>query len=155
MVVIVYPDREPAADVFSGHYSMSFEIDVFTRDPQQLADLTDQVINHIWNNRRLLLMDEGLTITEMEPTGESEDIYDSNTGDFYYKNTITLQIMSEWKKFVPYLYDIRDFDINVHDFVRFCDYIVTNQNQIMETRLTSASKPFEIKYPRVGYPRYF
>ncbi|MBD3262631.1 MAG: hypothetical protein GF334_13340, partial [Candidatus Altiarchaeales archaeon] len=87
MVVIVYPDRQVAAQMYSGHFNMSFDLEVFTRTPQVLADLTDHILAEIWNNRRLPLMDEGITIEEMDPGGETEEPYDDNTGDFYYKNT--------------------------------------------------------------------
>lgn len=155
MVLIVYKQREAAASVFSGHYNMSFDIDVFARDPQQLADLTDQVVNDVWNNRRLKLIDEGLTITELDPTGESEDVYDSNTGDLYYKNSVRMDMMSEWKKFVPALYEIKDYNTKLYRYFKTHDYIVTKQNQILELRLIPYTKTFEVKYPKAGYPRYF
>jgi len=155
MVVIVYPQREPAAMLYSGHFNMTFEIEVFSRDPQQLADLTDHVIQYIWAYRRLPLMDEGLTITEMDPTGETEDVYDENTGDLYYKNGVSLQMMTEWKKFVPFLYELLDFDIKLYQYAATKQYIVTNQNQILELRLVPHSAPFEVKFPKTGSARYF
>lgn len=153
-VVIVYPKREPAANMNSGHYNMSFEIDVVARDPQQLANLTDHLIEDIWGNRRLLLMDEGLTIEEMDPTGESEEPYDENTGDLYYHHSISLQIMTEWKKFIPFLTEILDFDTKIYNYITIKDYVLTNQGKILELRLLPNSVPFEVSYPKVGYPRY-
>ena len=155
MVIICHPKRENSAKVRSGHYNMSFDIEVFTRDPQQLADLTDHIVNELWVKRRLKLMDEGLTMTELDPAGESEDAYDGNTGDLYYKNTLRLDIMSEWKEFTPVLWEIRDFDMNLYQFVKTNDYIITNQNKILELNLVSAITPFEVKYPTRGYARYF
>jgi len=155
MVLIVYPKREPAASVYGGHFNMSFDIEVFTRDPQQLADLTDHIINDLWNNKRNRLIEEGLTIEEMDPTGETEDVYDNNTGDLYYKNSINLQILSEWKKFVPYLYEIQDFDYTLYRVVKTHDYAVSHQNKIFEIRLVPHSEPFVVKYPKDGRPRYF
>lgn len=153
-VVIVYPQREPAADMNSGHYQMSFEIDVVARDPIQLADLADHLIEDIWGNRRLLLIDEGLTIEEMDPTGESEEPYDENTGDLYYHQSINLQMMTEWKKFIPFLTEIMDFDTKLYSYITMKDYIVTNQGRILELKLKPASKAFEVSYPKIGYPRY-
>lgn len=154
-VVIVYPKREPAANMNSGHYKMSFDIEVVARDPQQLANMTDHLIEDIWGNRRLLLMDEGLTIEEMDPTGESEEAYDDNTGDLYYKNSISLQMMTEWKKFIPFLTEIVDFDTKIYSYISAKDYVVTNQGRILELKIKSNSIPFEVSYPRIGYPRYF
>lgn len=154
-VIIVYPKREAAANMNSGHYKMVFDIEVVSRDPQQLADLTDHLISDIWGNRRLLLMDEGLTIEEMDPTGETEEPYDENTGDLYYKHGISLQIMTEWKKFIPFLTDIVDFDTKLYRYITTKDYIVTNQGRILELRIRPNSAPFEVAYPKIGYPRYF
>jgi hypothetical protein len=153
-VVIVYPKREPAANMNSGHYKMVFDIEVVARDPQQLANMTDHLIEDIWGNRRLLLMDEGLTIEEMDPTGESEEPYDDNTGDLYYKNGISIQMMTEWKKFIPFLTEIVDFDTKIYSYISAKDYVVTNQGRILELRLKPNSVPFEVSYPRIGYPRY-
>ena len=154
MVVIVYPQREPAASVYSGHYRMSFDIEVFAKDPIQLPDLTDHIINEIWSNRRLKLMEEGLTIEEMDPTGESEEPFDNNTGDLYYKNSISLQMMTEWKKFVPFNTEIMDFDTKLYQYMNLKDYIVTNQDKVLELRLQPGAVPFEVVYPKTGYARY-
>lgn len=153
-VVIVYSQREPAASMTSGHYTMSFEIDVVARDPQQLANLTDHLIEDIWGNRRLLLMDEGLTIEEMDATGESEEPYDENTGDLYYHHGISLQIMTEWKKFTPFLTEIVDIDSKIYRYVTMKEYLVTNQGRILELKIKPNSVPFEVSYPKIGYPRY-
>lgn len=155
LVVIVYPKREPAAEMKSGHYEMAFEIDVFTRDPQQLAELTDHLISDIWGNRRQPLITEGLTIEEMDPTGESEEPYDENTGDLYYKNSISLQMMTEWKKFIPFLTEILDFDTKLYQYVTTKRYITTDQGRLFELMLKPNTATFEIKYPKIAYARYF
>ncbi len=155
VVVIVYPKREAAANMSSGHYKMAFDIEVVARDPQQLANLTDHLIEDIWGNRRLMLIDEGLTIEEMDATGESEEPYDENTGDLYYKHGISLQIMTEWKKFTPFLTEIIDIDAKIYRYITMKDYIVTNQGRILELRIRPNSLPFEVAYPKIGYPRYF
>ena len=155
VVLIVYPERQTAAQVFSGHFNMNFEIEVFTRDPMQLSDLTDQILSEVWNNRRLPLIDEGLTILEMDPTGEVEEPYDNNTGDLYYKNSINLQMMTEWKKFVPYLTEILDINVTLHESIKEHEVLITNQNKMLELRLVPNSQPFEIKYPKSAHPRYF
>ena len=154
MVIIVYPQREPAASVKSGHYEMSFDIEVFTRDPIQLSDLTDHIIEDIWGNRRLVLMDEGITINEFDPTGESEDPYDENTGDLYYKNALSLQLMTEWKKFIPFIIEILDYDEKIYRYLTSKDYVMTPDGKFLELRLKPNDKEFVVSYPRIGYPKY-
>jgi hypothetical protein len=154
VVVLVYPQREPVASMKSGHYSMNFDIEIFARDPKQLSNLTDHIIEDIWCNRRQLLIDEGITIEEMDPSGEVEDSYDDNTGDLYYKNSINLQIMTEWKKFIPFLTEILDIDSKIYKYISAKDYIVTNQGKILELKLKANDIPFVVSYPRIGYPKY-
>jgi hypothetical protein len=103
----------------------------------------------------LKLIDEGLTIEEFDPTGESEEAFDENTGDLYYKNSLNMQMMTEWKKFVPFLTEILDFDTELYQYINKKDYIVTDQNQTLELRIKPTREPFEVVYPKAGYPRYF
>lgn len=154
LVVLVYPEREVSAELKSGHYNMSFDIEVVARDPIQLSDMTDHIISYIWGDRRLKLMEEGITIEELDPTGESEDSYDENTGDLYYKQSLSLQILTEWKKFVPYVTDLIDYDVKLGKFATFQSYVIGNQGRIFELKLESYDKSFEVDITKKGYPRY-
>jgi hypothetical protein len=154
-VVIVYPQREQAAKVYSGHWSMSFEIDVISRDTVQLPELTDWIINDMWSRKRLKLINEGLTMESIDPTGETEDSYDDNTGDQYYRSSVSMTLLSEWKKFVPYLTEIMDYDMELYPFVKTIDYVINNQGKILEMHVVPNTEPFEVKYPEVGYVRYY
>lgn len=154
VVVIVYPERQVSASVYMGHYRMTFDIDVFSRHPEETSEMTDHVIHEIWGNRRFLLIDEGLTIEEMDQTGETEDVYDTNTNDLWYKQSISLQMMTEWKKFVPALWDIQDYDTALYAYIKTSKYVVTPDNRVLELQINPLGAPFEVKYPKTGYPRY-
>jgi hypothetical protein len=121
----------------------------------QLPELTDWIINDMWSRKRLSLIMEGLTMESMDPGGEIEDIYDENTGDQYYKNSVPLTLISEWKRFVPYLTEIMDYSMDLHPSVKTVDYVVTNQGKILEMRIVPNTEPFEVKYPEIGYVRYY
>lgn len=154
LVVIVYPEREKAAKVYSGHWSMNFDIDVFTRDTIELPDLTDFIIDDMWSRKRLRLISEGLTIEEMDPGGESEEVYDQNTGDLYYKNSIALRMMTEWKRFTPYLTEIVDFDTKLYLYRQHNKYFNLEGGRQMEINVYPYEKEFTVKYPEAGYPKY-
>lgn len=154
-VVIVYPKREQSAKVYSGHWTMAFDIEVFTRDPLELSDLTDFIIDDMWTRKRIKLINDGLTMEELNPSGEVEEPYDSNTGDLYYKCTVSMSIMTEWQKFVPYLTKILDFDTKLYMYLKYKDYIITPDNRVMELNLVPVNKTFEVKYPEAGFPRIF
>jgi len=154
VVVIVYPNRQISARVYGGHYRMTFDVDVFSRHPEESAEMTDHIIHDIWGERRDLLTSEGLTLEEMDQTGETEDIYDTNTGDFYYKQSVSIQMMTEWKKFVPVLYEIQDYDMALYTYLKTSKIVITPDNRIFELQVNPMTVPFEVKYPEIGYPRY-
>ena len=43
----------------------------------------------------------------------------------------------------------------LYPFVKTVDYVVNNQGKILEMSVVPNSKPFEVKYPEVGYVRYY
>jgi hypothetical protein len=154
VVIIVYPEREMASRVYSGHWQMSFDIDVFTRDTIELPDLTDFIIDDMWSRKRLSLVSEGLTIEEMDPVGESEEVYDSNTNDLYYKSSINLRMMTEWKRFVPYLTEIVDFDSKLYAYRQSSRYFNLAGGKDLDINIYPYDKEFVVKYPEAGYPKY-
>jgi len=154
LVVIIYPDRQIAASVYSGHYRMTFDIEAFSRHPEESSEMADQIIHEIWGNRRVLLVDEGLTLEEFDPTGESEEAYDTNTGDLYYRQSLSMQMITEWKRYVPTLWDIEDYDLKLYEYLKTSKYIVTPDNKVLELQISPVAAEFEVVYPKVGYPKY-
>lgn len=156
-VVIVYDQRESASQVYSGHWSMSFDVEVFARDPIQLPDLTDHLVDDMWSRKRNSLISEGLTIEELAPTGEVEEVYDENTGDLYYKNSISMTIMTEWKRFKPFLTEVMDFDMKLYQYTTVNKgYLTLSDGQVeIDMNIVPSNREFVVKYPKVGYPRYY
>ena len=154
-IVIVYPKRETAAKVYSGHWNMNVQIDVVSRDTQQLPEITDYIINDMWSYKRLELAMEGITMVSFDPTGESELEYDPNTGDQYYIHTLSLVLMVEWKRFVPYLTEIMDFDTHIYPFPQQSEYYINKEGKVFEKPVTFPLKPFEVTYPEAGRVRYY
>lgn len=153
LVLIVFEDREVAAKVYSGHWSMNFDIEVFGRDPIQLPELTDQIVDHMWSKREKLIS-EGLTLEELEPTGEVEEVYVEGTNDQYYKNTITMNMMTEWKRINAYKYELLDYNTMLTAAVKTYEYVVNNQGVMLQLYLEPIYKTVDIVYPKIGYPRY-
>lgn len=155
-VIIVNPKREVSAKVYSGHFTMNFEVDVMSRDTVQLPELTDYIVFDMWSTKKVPLTLEGLTLESIEPTGEFEEVYDQNTGDQYYKNSVSIAIMTEWKRFIPYLSEIEDYTYDLTVVAaKQNDYMVTKDGRVLQTTLLPFDKPFEVKYPESGRVRYF
>ena len=153
-VIIVYPDREVSSRVYSGHWDITLDIDVFCRDTLQLPDLVDHIINDMWSRKRLVLINEGITLNSVDANSESEEIYDDNTSDLYYHQGIPINLISEWKRFEPYLTEIEDYNINMNTYPSQVNYCVTQDGRILEPNINPINKPFEVTYPELGFMPY-
>jgi len=132
-LVFVSQSQEPQAKVYGGHWDMSLSLGVISKDPIQMEEMTDQLVNWLWGVRKNSLEFEGITLNRVEPTGETEEAFIESTGDLYYESTVDISVMSEWQKFVPYIYAIRAFDIRLKMFEPYTNTV--------------------IKVPTIGYER--
>ena len=140
-VVVVSEFREDQAAIYGGHWEMTLSLGVISKDPRQMEEMTDQIINWLWGIRKNLMEFEGITLNRVEPSGESEETFNETTGDLYYESTVDINIMTEWQRFLPYLFKIRHFS-----FVDPKDPSQTSIELVPDTRPV-------IKYPTIGYER--
>lgn len=103
MVVIVSQFREQQAKIYGGHWEMSLDMAVVSKDPEQMAEMTDQLVNYLWGERKSVLEFEGITLLSVEPSGESEEVHIETTQDLYYESSVSIRVQTEWQSFVPYL----------------------------------------------------
>jgi hypothetical protein len=89
-----------------------------------------------------------------DQTGESEEVYDTNTNDLHYKHSLSMQVMTEWKKFEPLLWEVLDFDMALNMAVKKSELLVTHDNRVLDLKIVPAGVPFEVKFPKTGFPRY-
>lgn len=150
-VIQVCRDRSPMASVSGGHYDMQFDILVYTRDPESLSEIVDHLISDTWGGRRHALMSEGYTIKDMDPSGEAEENYDDQAGIMYFQHSISLSMMTEWKKFYPYVVSVRKVNLALHQYPAVKGLAITDNATLREYNMVP--KEFEVTYPRVGFPR--
>ena len=132
-VVITSEQREPQAMIYGGHWDMSLSLGVIAKDPSQMEEMTDQIVNYLWAVRKNVMEFEGITLNRVEPTGESEETFIETTGDLYYESAVDISVMTEWQRFVPHLFTIRHINVNTMPLAP-------------DTREV-------IKYPTIGYER--
>jgi len=159
-VVVLNPQREQVAKVYGGHYIMNLEWKVFTRDPMSTEELTDHLISDIWGNRKEPLRWEGITIEACDATGEMEESYDDATQAVYFQNTISMEIMTEWKKFVPYILKLAKYRAKVSEGrvvpTDVKDSVTAvNPSVWFEEEMWVDNKPFQVIYPKTAYPRFY
>lgn len=112
-VVQVTRRRERVAKVTGSHFEADLDLSVFARDPQTAAELCDHLVSDIWGNMRLPLTSEGFIIDDLNSTGDSQDTYNESTGDMMFLQGISMRVLVEWKKFVPYVSNLSGVNIDI------------------------------------------
>jgi len=102
-VVVVSQFREQQAKIYGGHWQMSLDLAVISKDPMQMEQMAEHLVSYFWGQRKNDLEFEGITLNSVEPSGESEEVHIDTTGDMYFESTVAINLQSEWQRFVPYL----------------------------------------------------
>jgi hypothetical protein len=151
-VIVIEKNREPQARIYGGLWDMSLDLAVIAKDPIQSAEMADHVISYLWGLRKNVLEWEGINLMSVEPSGESEESFDDNTGDVYYTTSVSITLQAQWQEFIPYLYEIKrvvptiNFTPNMPEFYVYKDNKLSLTNIIPDTRKV-------IKYPTIGYEK--
>lgn len=121
--VIISQNREQQAKIYGGHWDMSLDLAVISKDPAQMEQMTDHIISYLWAKRKNVLEYEGITLNSVEPSGETEEVHVDVTGDLYYESSVSISVMSEWQRFVPYnpIYRLRGIQVipEIRDVLKF------------------------------------
>jgi hypothetical protein len=138
-VIVLTKFREMQAQIYGGHWTMSLSLAVIAKDPVQMEEMTDHLVDYLWGQRKNVLEFEGITLNSVEPTGEMEEVYVDNTGDNYYESTVDINVQTEWQTFVPYLLNIRHIFVYPKQFWvdgEVKNYDVGLQNEMVFEPLT-------------------
>jgi len=108
--VVVTKTREQVAQVYGGKWDMSVSIDTYTRDPKTQEELADLVVSVLWERLKPRLDQEGIVVKSVSHDGESEELFDENSGSYYYSAAISLEFETDWELHKPLPFAIRWFD---------------------------------------------
>lgn len=101
VAVVVYPDRVSTAQAYGGKFEASFDMDVISRDTEQMEEIADLVIMYLWGEKRATLALEGLEVSDVSMGGEAEDVYDESADTNYYQASMAVQIQGDWEIHIP------------------------------------------------------
>lgn len=101
IAIVVYEDRVEAATAHGGRFEASFDLDVITRDANQMEEITDLTWMYLWGQKRGLLSTEGIELTDVSIGGDTEEVYDETGDDFYYNASVSVQVQADWEIHVP------------------------------------------------------
>ena len=154
-IVMVTQFREPQAKIYGGHWIMSLDVAVIAKDPMQMEEMADQLVNYLWVERKNTLEFEGITLNRVEPSGESEESFIDTTGDMYYTTSISIEVMTEWQEFVPYFWKIRRIPSNIMELEEgyLANYLVLGNGIDMVIRDVTPDLRKVVKYGITSYER--
>lgn len=98
--VAVYPSRVPAFTEYRGRSSVSVDLDITGRDPDEAAYILDKTSLHLFTTFRRYVSDLGIDL-ESVSYSESEDVYDETGDDYFFGGTISVELNSEWVIYEP------------------------------------------------------
>lgn len=98
--VVVTEERTDVAEVYGGKYEVNFELTVFSRDSEDREKLSDYITIKVLEIQNALGF-EGLELLDISPGGESEEIYNAETDEYYYEMTLSLALRVDWEIHIP------------------------------------------------------
>lgn len=98
--IVVGTGRSEVAEVYGGKFEVSFELLVFSRDPDDREKLHDYVVTSILERQNSMGYD-GFELVDVSPGAEAEEVYDQNLDDYYYDGTVSVTYRVDWETYVP------------------------------------------------------
>jgi hypothetical protein len=99
--VVVYPQRCSTASEYGGRWEVGVDLDIITRDPMTREELSDLLMMYFFAIRKENLTDQGLELVDISFGGESEDVYDDTSQDYFYNSSLSLTFQTDWSILVP------------------------------------------------------
>lgn len=98
--VVIGESRAEVSDVYGGKFEVTFDLVAFAKDPEDREKLSDYVVARILDRQNQLGYD-GLELLDVSPGGESEEIYNAATDDYYYDGSIAVSFRVDWELYRP------------------------------------------------------
>ena len=93
-----YNIQIPVGLIYAGAYDSTFSIDVLAEGPQDRSTIVEAICMLFQSIARNDLTRAGLFIKSVKTDGETSEVYQN---DMIYKQTITLECRSEWRRLIP------------------------------------------------------
>jgi hypothetical protein len=108
-VVIVNEQRENVAQEYGGHFDVTLNLDIYSRDPIQRELIADLLAVKVFGEIKPRFDSQGLTIMSVSLNGESEDTYDENTDTVYYMAGMDITFNTDWRLYAPIIPKLKSF----------------------------------------------
>jgi hypothetical protein len=100
MVVVITENRVDVAEIFGGKFEVHFDLTIFSRDSEDREKLSDYVVHAIMDKKHAWGF-EGLELLDVSPGGETEEIYNAETDDYFYDSAVSMTLRTDWESYIP------------------------------------------------------
>jgi len=119
LTVIVQPYRRPAYLEYGGRWQINLEGEILARDSHTRSRLLDRTVGFLWGVARPYLATEEYELTDVQNTGESEEIYDEGGEDYLFTGTFSATVEVEWSVHVPLVLAISMVDFYSFEEIKY------------------------------------
>ncbi len=100
MAIVVTGSRAETAEVYGGKFEVTFSLVVFARDSIDRERMSDYIVEKILERQNILGF-EGLELLNINPGGETEEVYNAEIDDYYYESQVSLSMRVDWETWIP------------------------------------------------------
>lgn len=102
--------RVETADVYGGKFEVNLELLTYSKDASDREQLVDYVTTSILG-RQMALIDSGIELMEVSPGSDAEETFNPETDEYYYEQSISVQLRVDWMIMVPLMLDNVDIEM--------------------------------------------
>jgi hypothetical protein len=105
LALVVGQSRQETAEVYGGKFEVNFDLVVFSRDAEDRDKMSDYIIVKLLERQNDLGF-EGIELLDISPGGESEEIYNAETDDYFYDSSVSVSFRVDWEAYSALPVDI-------------------------------------------------
>lgn len=100
LAIVIGQSRMETAEIYGGKFEVNFDLVVFSKDAEDREKMSDYIIAKILDRQNDLGY-EGIELLDVAPGGESEEIYNAETDDYYYDGAVSVGFRVDWEIYKP------------------------------------------------------
>lgn len=111
--VVVLKSPEHIADFWTGRWTVSVTLDIYTQDPIEQDEFAEEVAQTFWYWNTERWADQGLALVgPPDIAGGTESQEDEVTDEYSFGNSVSMTVAVDWEAFVPVLRSLRTVNVS-------------------------------------------
>jgi len=111
--IVVMESPEHIADFWTGRWTVSVTLDIYTQDPIEQDELAEEVAQVFWYWNVERWADQGMALVDPpDISGGTETPEDEIADEYSFGNSIGMTVVVDWEAFVPVLRTLRTVNVS-------------------------------------------